>query len=479
MIMIIKNLSRFYVKSFSGCQSRNLSSASQPHMCIVGSGPSGFVAAQSLLKSHQSLTIDMFEKLPVPFGLIRYGVSPDHQDVKNCIHGYTKTAQSKRFSFFGNVNVGSDLSLSELCQAYHAVVLCIGAQGEQKLNIPGENLQNIFTSNQFVGWYNGVPEYQHLDIDLSGKNAVIIGVGNVALDVARMLFKPTNQLQETDITNHSLEQLSKSNISSIHLVGRRGPLQMACTRKELSEITSLSDVTTYIEPQHFNDSVQKALQKKDLKLRKYQRLIKYLQKVSLPSNKNTKTEKSFFVKFLRNPVRLNSKNGKIVSSITLEKRLQDGDDAFDPIITGSGATEDVECDLVISCIGYKNIPLDSSIPFKNGKIVQKNGRICLENGLYTCGWCSHGPKGVLADSGSDSLLTCSTILSDLPILLDKKSFCNGRSTIINTLHNKHINYVTWPGWEKIDVYEVANGEKQNKVREKVLTYDKMLSLTQA
>ena len=450
--------------------------STQPQVCIIGSGPAGFVLAQTLLKNNAQIKIDMFENRPVPFGLIRYGVSPDHQDVKNCINGYTKTAQSDRFTFFGNINVGKDLTLQELCNAYHAVVLCTGAQGERRLGIPGENLQNVFSSNQFVGWYNGVPEYQNLDIDLSGKTAVIVGVGNVALDVARILLKPVKQLQDSDMTEQALKKLSSSSISNVHIIGRRGPLQMACTRKELSEITDMCDVATYIETEHFTEAVQTALDIKDLKLRKHQRLIKYLQKKAA-SNANHTALKKFFVKFLRSPLYLTSQNGKSVSAISFQKRKMTGNDAFNPKIFNTCTTEEFNCDLVVSCIGYNNTAFDSDmVPYKNEKIIQKNGQINLENGLYTCGWCSHGPKGVLADSGNDSLLTGSSILSDLSYLLSNKSECSGSYSILEILKQRNIKYIKWNGWEKIDQFEIINGKKHGKIREKVLSYEEMLSI---
>ena len=451
--------------------------SSIPQIGIIGSGPSGFVISQTLLKNHSAAKIDMYEKLPVPFGLIRYGVSPDHQDVKNCIHGYTKTAESERFSFFGNVNIGKDISLAELCQAYHAVVICTGAQGEIKLGVPGDHLQNVFSSNQIVGWYNGVPGYQDLNVNLSGKTAVIIGVGNVALDVARLLMKHPEQLKRTDITEEAFSKLSNSKIKNVHIVGRRGPLQMACTRRELSEITDMPDVMTFIEPEHYEGAVQTALKKKDLTLRKRQRLISYLQKVATVPTDNIAFEKGFYVKLLRSIIRLDSENGNSVSSVMFQKRKQCGNDAFHPIITDTSTTEKLNCDLVISCIGYTNSPIDKQlIPFENGKIVQKSGQINMDMGLYTCGWCSHGPKGVLADSGNDSLLTGSTILSDLPMLLAKKTSCTGSGAVLKILESKNVNYVNWKGWEKIDDFEIKLGNDDGKIREKVTSVEKMVSI---
>merc|ERR1719427_517912 len=293
-----------------------------PKACVVGSGPAAFSVCQTLLKYNTDIQVDIFEKLPVPFGLVRYGVAPDHQDVKNCINNYTKTASNSRFNFFGNVNVGQDVEIKDLCNNYHAVILCHGAQGERKLGINGENYSNVFTSNQFVGWYNGCPEQQNLKISLNGKNAVIIGMGNVALDCARMLIKPTSNLQSSDITTTATKLLKESNITNVHVVGRRGPLQMACTRKELSEICGLDHVQTLVDMSCFTPKIIEAIKKRNVSKRKIQRLVKYLMSISkdfCEKSTSIDTGKHFNINLLLRPVELLSDDGFKVTSVKFQK----------------------------------------------------------------------------------------------------------------------------------------------------------------
>nr|CAB3245692.1 NADPH:adrenodoxin oxidoreductase, mitochondrial-like [Phallusia mammillata] len=448
----------------------------QPHVCIVGSGPAGFGVAQTLLKNHEQVQVDMFEKLPVPFGLIRYGVSPDHQDVKNAINGYSQTATSKRFSFFGNIEIGQDVSLTELLSAYHAVVLCYGAQEEATFNISGKNLKNVFSSKQFVGWYNGNPEFQNLDVNLSGKSAVIIGVGNVALDCARMLLKPTEQLQETDITSRALKTLQKSNIKNVYVVGRRGPMQMACTRKELSEVAGLECVNTFVEENCFSKSVETALKSKDLARRKQRRLVAYLQKVSKQVKDDTSEDtKKLYLKLLRSPVALESKNDDLIANVKLIKREMQGEDAFNPTFTDTNVVENLPCDIVVSCIGYQNAVISDDIPFVDGKIMNKNGKVDDRKDLFTCGWCSHGAKGVLADSSNDSLVTGASVLSNLDQLASDKN-CNGSNDIVPKILQRGLQITSWKDWKTIDSFEIKRGQKLGKVREKVVSCDEMLQI---
>uniref|UniRef100_H2Y8I4 NADPH:adrenodoxin oxidoreductase, mitochondrial n=1 Tax=Ciona savignyi TaxID=51511 RepID=H2Y8I4_CIOSA len=442
-------------------QRRFQSSNTNPQICIVGSGPAGFGVAQFILKNHPSAQVDMFEKLPVPFGLIRYGVSPDHQDVKNCINGYTKTASSNRFSFHGNVDVGKDVTLVQLCSNYHAVVLCHGAQEERRLGINGQDSRNVFTSSQFVGWYNGNPSYQNVDIDLSGNTAVIIGVGNVALDCARMLLKPTKMLEDTDITSSACNKLSTSNINRVHLVGRRGPMQMACTRKELSEITDLEGISKKLNYIFICNNCLT-----DLKRRKQQRLIKYLKKVAKVSPLSN-SEKQLFVEYLLTPHSVMSDDDGSVTG---------GDNVYDPDIIPTDETHHIPCQLVLSCIGNDNKPLDSRlVPFSSGKIDHIGGRVNAELGLYASGWCRDGAQGVLADSSNSSMETAATVLGDIEDLMQRKSNCNGHNSVFNFLNEKDI--VSWKGWTTIDQHEINQGKKLGKIREKVLSVNELIEIS--
>uniref|UniRef100_F6ZIP8 NADPH:adrenodoxin oxidoreductase, mitochondrial n=1 Tax=Ciona intestinalis TaxID=7719 RepID=F6ZIP8_CIOIN len=451
--------------------------STDPQICIVGSGPAGFGVAQSILKHHPTAKVDMFEQSPVPYGLIRRGVSPDHQDVKNCIHGYERTAVLPGFSFYGNIEVGSALSLVELQAAYHAVVLCTGAQEERKLGIPRENLRNIFTSLQFVGWYNGDTNHQDVNVDVGGRTAVIVGHGNVALDCARMLLKPTHMFKNTDISSEAYNKLMKSEIKKVYLIGRRGPLQMACTRKELAEITDLEGVVTQVDTNVFTPAVNQAINNKDLKRRKQHRLVKYLMKVANVENKYI--SKEFEIKYLRSPHSITTNDDVTIAGINFNINKLEGDNVYEPLVTSSGELEHISCDLLISCIGYTNKLFDPNIPYKGGKMVHDNGRIkpAQSPGLYASGWCRDGPLGVLADTSNSSTQTSTSVLNDIDDLITNKPSCRGYKDILPTLEEKNIDVITWHRWQTIDEHEVNEGRKVGKVREKLLSEESMIEVS--
>ena len=453
-----------------------------PKACVVGSGPAAFSVCQTLLKNNTDVQVDMFEKLPVPFGLVRYGVAPDHQDVKNSINNYTKTASNSRFNFLGNVNIGKDIEVEDLCKNYHAVILCHGAQGERKLGITGESYSNVFTSNQFVGWYNGCPEQQNLKINLKGKNAVIIGIGNVALDCARMLLKPTSDLQSSDISADAVKILKDSTISNVHVVGRRGPLQMACTRKELSEICNLNNVETLVDMSCFSSNILSAVKKRNLSKRKIQRLIKYLVSVSKDfTQKSTSTNvgKHFNINLLLRPVEVLSDDGFKATSVKFQKiTMVETDDPYNPYFEVSDDFIDIKCDLVVSCIGYNSNKISSPLlTYSKDNLVHTKGVINAEHGLYAAGWCTSGPVGVLADTSSSGHDIAYQVLSDLPRLIDLKGNCFDEKLVPSKLESKSISHISWSGWEKIDQFEVKNGKINGKVREKILDVNKMISVS--
>ncbi|KAK2193742.1 hypothetical protein NP493_7g07024 [Ridgeia piscesae] len=231
--------------------------SSHPHVAVVGGGPGGFYTAQHILKGHPTATVDVFEKLPVPFGLVRFGVAPDHPEVKNVINTFTQTAMNKRCSFLGNVNVGQDISIEQLRQSYTAVVLAYGADADKRFGIPGEDLGNVLSARSFVGWYNGLPQCNDLKVDLTGTDtAVVFGQGNVALDTARILLTPIDILKKTDITEHALEELARSRVKHVYMVGRRGPLQVAFTIAELREMVKLPGIRPVFEKTDFETLIQ-------------------------------------------------------------------------------------------------------------------------------------------------------------------------------------------------------------------------------
>ncbi|XP_040291645.1 NADPH:adrenodoxin oxidoreductase, mitochondrial isoform X2 [Bufo bufo] len=461
---------------------RRLSSKSQtPQICIVGSGPAGFYTAQHLLKHHTQAVVDIYEKLPVPFGLVRFGVAPDHPEVKNVINTFTQTAKSERCNFLGNVTVGRDVTVEELQEAYHAVVLSYGAEDKRELGIPGEQLQGVYSARDFVGWYNGLPDNRHLSPDLSSETAVILGQGNVALDIARMLLSPLELLKKTDIAQPALEALSQSRVKKVWLIGRRGPLQVAFTIKELREMINLPGTRTINDPSDFQ-GLGDIL--KDLP-RPRKRLTELLVKSALetPGDKEAarraQCSKEWGLRFFRSPVTvLPSEDGKRAAGIRLSVTRLEGS-GESTVAVPTGETEDVSCGLIFSSIGYRSVPISPGVPFlpKQGVIPNNLGRVHGEPGLYCSGWVKRGPTGVITTTMTDSFDTAQALMEDMKSgalkLSDSRA---GASAVRELLLLRGVQTVSFSDWEKIDSMETAQGEKVGKPREKILDTEEMLRL---
>lgn len=463
----------------------SLSSVSSqgPQVCVVGSGPAGFYTAQHLLKTRQDIQVDLYERLPVPFGLVRFGVAPDHPEVKNVINTFTQTAKQSRCSFYGNVNVGQDISVEELQQAYHAVVLSYGAEGNRTMGVPGEHLAGVYSAKDFVGWYNGLPSCAQLNPDLSCETAVILGQGNVALDVARILLAPVDMLKKTDITSPALEALAVSRVSRVLIVGRRGPLQVACTIKELREMVNLPGTKPEMVAADF-DGVAEAL--KDV-ARPRKRLTELMLKTALelPGQKEqerrSSAHRSWALRFCRSPVEvLPDVRGERAAAIRLAlNRLEGSGEKAQAVLTGK--EEVVPCGLVISSIGYKSLPIDPSLPFDSSRAVIPNhmGRVSQTTGLYVSGWLKTGPTGVIATTMNSSFDTARSLLDDLSSgAVDVTAERPGSVSIRALLTLRGLKPVTFSDWEKIDHVETRRGEALGRPREKLLTVKEMLDVAQ-
>ncbi|MFT7804193.1 NADPH:adrenodoxin oxidoreductase, mitochondrial isoform X1 [Arapaima gigas] len=416
---------------------RKLSSASgfRPFVCIVGGGPAGFYTAQYLLKSHLAVHVDIYERLPIPFGLVRFGVAPDHPEVKNVINTFTQTAQHQHCHFYGNVNVGKDVSVKELQEAYHAVVLSYGAEGNRCLGIPGEDLSGVYSAKDFVGWYNGLPCNKDLRPNLSSKTAVILGQGNVALDVARMLLSPLDILKRTDITQASLETLAMSHVRKVLIVGRRGPLQMACTIKELREMINLPGTKPDVMAADFV-GIEEAL--KELS-RPRKRLTELLLKAAQGSAGGAEASRQWGFRFLRSPAEiLPSADMSKTAGIRLAiNKLEGSGENVRAVPTGE--VEELECGLVISSIGYRSLPIDPAVPFDPRRAIIPNrvGRVEQIAGLYCSGWVKRGPTGVIATTMNDSFDTAHTLLQDMEAgRLDVSATKPGPKAVVTLLEKR-------------------------------------------
>ncbi|XP_061311485.1 NADPH:adrenodoxin oxidoreductase, mitochondrial [Pezoporus flaviventris] len=455
------------------------SAAAAPRVCVVGSGPAGFYTAQHILKHHGGAQVDIYEKLPVPFGLVRFGVAPDHPEVKNVINTFTQTARSGRCSYHGNVSVGRDVTVAELRQAYHAVVLSYGAEDNRVLGIPGENLSGVYSARAFVGWYNGLPENQDLNPDLSCETALILGHGNVALDIARILLSPLQLLRKTDITDGSLAALACSKVKRVWLVGRRGPLQVAFTIKELREMINLPGTKPVLNPADFT-SLQDAVRDAP---RPRKRLTELMIKTALekPLEKpvGTVSPREWGLKFQRSPQEvLPTADGRRTRGVRMAlTRLEGSGDSAKAIPTGD--IEELECGLVVSSIGYRSLPLDPAVPFdtQRGIIPNSSGRVEGVPGLYCSGWVKRGPTGVIITTMNDSFDTAQSVLEDLQRgVLDVSTSREGFGAMESILRSRGVRPVSFSDWEKIDAAEVARGKAAGKPREKIVDLQEMLRI---
>uniref|UniRef100_A0A3P8WZ03 NADPH:adrenodoxin oxidoreductase, mitochondrial n=1 Tax=Cynoglossus semilaevis TaxID=244447 RepID=A0A3P8WZ03_CYNSE len=469
----------------AGVIGRGASSSPSPSkICVIGSGPAGFYTAQHLLKARQDIVVDIYERLPVPFGLVRFGVAPDHPEVKNVINTFTQTANHPRCHFYGNVNVGKDVSVSELQQAYHGVVLSYGAEANRSMGVQGEDLAGVYSAKDFVGWYNGLPSCRELTPDLSCDTAVILGQGNVALDVARVLLAPLSILKKTDITQPAVEALVHSQVRRVLIIGRRGPTQIACTIKELREMVNLPGTRPEMKAADFAE-VSEAL--KDVP-RPRKRLTELLLKTALevPGEKEqerrNKATRTWGFRFYRSPIEVFADaEGKKISGIRLAvNKLEGSGEGAQAVLTGE--VEEVSCGLVISSIGYKSLPIDPSVPFDPCKAIVPNtlGRVQQAKGLYCSGWLKTGPTGVIATTMNNSFDTARSVVEDLNSgTLDVSTEKPGSQSICALLEQRRVKPVSFSDWEKINTEETRRGEAVGKPREKLLSVEEMLRVARA
>ncbi len=440
-------------------------------IAIIGSGPSGFFSADYLLRLHSDCEVDMYERYPDPFGLIRKGVAPDSPSIRNVTKAFDTIASNKRFAYFGNVDVGVDISLKELQEYYDAIILACGMETSQRLGIPGEDLPGCYTASSIVGWYNCHPVYHSLNIKLDGKRAVIVGMGNVALDVARILCKPVSELSKTDISNRAIEVLKESKIEEVYIVGRRGPAQAKFKENELLSMEEIPDTDVIIDPSELElNEVSKEEVGSNISI---QKMLEYFEKFS--KNQATHKRKIYFL-FLRSPIRIEGE-GKI-EQIMFEKNRLEGS-TFKQIPVGTGIIEKIDCDYVISCIGYRGnrfpgLPFDEEkgiIPNKNGRVIKDNEIIM---GLYVTGWIKRGPVGLIGHNKPDSLETVKNLLEDLP-KLQRCKYCS-RESVIQLLKSKGITFINYEDWKKIDSSELERGRILGKIRDRYCSKEEMLKI---
>jgi adrenodoxin-NADP+ reductase len=432
------------------------------HIAIIGSGPAGYYTAEAAQKLWgEEVRVDIFDMLPVPYGLIRTGVAPDHQSIKAVYRRYETTALSDNVRFIGNVMIGSDISIAELQDLYDAVVLATGAPHDKPVGMPGEDLGNVFGSAAFVGWYNGHPNFAELNPDLSGKNAVVIGNGNVALDVARILAKTRDEFAGSDIVAHALDALDAANTRKITVLGRRGPHQIAMTPKELGELGHLARTSPRVDPADLPDLGEDALlepgQRKSVThLRGFAAIAE-----AERADKTIDLEFDFFA----SPKALlgDNKVGGRVTGVEVERtRLEQGR------AVGTGETYVVPADIVVICIGYQTSPI-AGVPYEEsaGRFANLDGRILP--GLYCVGWARRGPSGTIGTNKPDGFSIIGVIAEDIGGGARKA----GGAGFDALATDRGLQVVSFSDWKKIEEAENARA-REGAPREKFVRVEEMI-----
>lgn len=442
-------------------------------VAIVGSGPSGFYATEALLKAQPVVWVDMYERLPAPFGLVRNGVAPDHPKLKEPIRVYQRIAESPRFRFLGNVTVGRDVSVQELMACYHAVVFTCGAETDRKLGIPGEELPGSHTATEFVGWYNGHPDYRDRVFDLSHENAVVVGQGNVAVDVCRILCKTVDELKHTDIAKHALAVLAESKVRDIYMVGRRGPAQAKFTHTELRELGELADCDPVVDAR---DMELNPASREELADRRNRANIKSYEVLQGFASRAAPTRRRrCHIQFLKSPTELRGA-GRLERVVLVRNRLEG--EPSRQVARETGEIEELACGVLFRSIGYRGVPI-AGVPFDNdrGIFPNREGRIVdgqnVVPGLYVAGWIKRGPTGIIGTNREDGVATVKSLLADLPNLgAGDKPGADGLQAL---LKNRGVRVVSYADWQKIDAAEVRRGETEGKPREKFTRVSEMLT----
>lgn len=429
------------------------------HIAIIGSGPAGYYTAEAAQKQWgEDVRVDIFDMLPVPYGLIRTGVAPDHQSIKGVARRYEGTALSDNVRFIGNVTIGEDVAIAELQELYDAVVLATGAPNDKPAGVPGEGLDNVFGSAAFVGWYNGHPQFAKLNPDLSGETAVIVGNGNVALDVARILAKTAAEFHGSDIVAHALHALEKSRISRIVILGRRGPHQIAMTPKELGELAHLARACPRVDPADL------PAEDEDLFLEPGQRKsVGHLRGfAAIPEEFRADKPVEIEFDFFASP-RAILGDGR-VTGVEVERTRLDANGRA----SGTGETYVIPASLVVTCIGYKTSPIPG-VPFEEsaGRFANDEGRILP--GLYCVGWARRGPSGTIGTNRPDGFAVVEQIAADI----GQGSGKPGRPGFDALAAARGLDVVTFRDWKKIEALEEQRA-RAGAPREKFVHVDDMI-----
>jgi ferredoxin--NADP+ reductase len=448
-------------------------------IAIVGSGPAAFYASGHLLDAEITGEVDMLERLPTPWGLVRLGVAPDHPNIKAVSRAFEKIAQKPGFRFLGNVEVGRDVTHDELRELYDAVVYAVGAQTDRRLGIPGEDLPGSWAATELVAWYNGHPDYPHLEFDLSGECAVVVGNGNVALDVARMLALTREELAATDTTDPAIEAIVESGIREIVVLGRRGPVQASWTPTELQEMGELAGADILVDPAELEldpTSEAELAAATPIVRRNLDALREFATRE--PSGK----PRAVRLRFRVSPVAILGDDSVEAVEIVHNRLEPDADGRVRAVPTDE--RERIPCGVVFRSVGYHGIELPG-VPFdeRTGTLPNENGRVLDANGapirgLYCAGWIKRGPTGVIGTNKKDATETVDLLLEDARERVLQPSDVPARR-IDELLADRGVDVVMYRGWEAIDALERERGSGQGRPRVKLCTWDELLHAARA
>ncbi len=449
-------------------------------VAIIGSGPAAFYTAEHLLRRDGLLVeIDMFERLPTPYGLVRGGVAPDHQKIKSVAAAFDKVASDSRFRFYGYVEFGKDVSPADLREYYHQIVYATGAQTDRRMGIPGEDLAGSHPATEFVAWYNAHPDFQDSQFDLQQERAAIVGVGNVAVDVARILCRTPEELATTDISDRALEALRESRIREVHMLGRRGPAQAAFTNPEIKELGELPGADIIVLPEEVEldplsrTAVEKSQDRATLK--KVEILQQYARRP--PSGK----PRRLILRFLVSPVELIGNTEGRVVALRLVKNDLSATPAGTLQARPTGQSEELPVGLVFRSVGYKGVPLPG-VPFHEdwGVILNDKGRVLDPDtrrpivGEYAAGWIKRGPTGVIGTNKPDAAETVVSMLEDLEQGAVLTPSHPERAAAETLVCQRQPNYISYEDWRRLDGLEVARGRPAGRPRVKFTRVEEML-----
>jgi len=455
----------------------------RPRVAIIGAGPAGAFAAACLLRAYGDVEIDMFERLPTPWGLLRGGVAPDHQEIKRLQDTFDRQTLRRGCRFLGNVEVGVDVSYSELLRHYAALVYATGAQTDKSLGVPGEDLPGSWPATEFVAWYNGHPDYRGLEFDLSAKRAVVIGNGNVAADVTRMLTLDARELEHTDIADHALQALRESRIEEVIVLGRRGPAQAAFTSAELRELGHLDGVEIRVDPDELQfDPISRSwlAEQGTFTARTNVELLREFAARPPRADARRRIE----LRFLRSPVKIRGV-GRVEAIDVARNEIVWGEDGAVRARPLDVEPETIECGIVLRSVGYQAVPLPD-VPFDERHFVLPNerGRVLTPDGeplpgVYAVGWIKRGPTGILGTNKRDAEETVSCLVEDLRAGALPQPPNSGSEQIDALLAERKPDLVTVEGWRAIDGRELERGRSELRPRVKLASREELLAAAAA